>query len=255
MKCYTKYLKFNTERSRRQFLSLRQDALSGHSFSAPDQRSESGRLRPFLANCPNHEDRLEGPLRAVFRLSQPTFSEATEPRPFWYGCQNLNSSMCRGRAKCVGFEKPPLRRSEHGSNRLVIANRSDEIPRERTPRGRPGLTGAPRAPARHDQHRLIGDARSWPWWPDNAILLPGASLPVTSTIARGQAAPNSFRQLSIARSLLPKQLASGAVNGLECPRAPPQERGTAQSRSGGHCTSLRLLGRTLWTAPTPLRSA
>jgi hypothetical protein len=86
MKCYTKPLKSHTERVGRQFLSLRQDALSGHSFSAPDQWSKSRRLRPFLTNCPNHEDRLEGPLRAVFRLSRLTFSEATEPRPFWYGC-------------------------------------------------------------------------------------------------------------------------------------------------------------------------
>jgi hypothetical protein len=36
---------------------------------------------------------LEGPLRAVFRLSRPTFSEATEPRPFWYGCWKLDNSM------------------------------------------------------------------------------------------------------------------------------------------------------------------
>jgi hypothetical protein len=36
---------------------LRQDALSGHSFSAPDPRSETRRMRPFPANCPNHEDR------------------------------------------------------------------------------------------------------------------------------------------------------------------------------------------------------
>jgi hypothetical protein len=41
--------------------SLRQDALSGHSFSASDQWLKSRRLRPFLANCPNHGARPEGP--------------------------------------------------------------------------------------------------------------------------------------------------------------------------------------------------
>jgi hypothetical protein len=86
MMCYTNPLKSHAERVRPQFLSLRQEALSGHSFSAPDQRSETRRMWPFLANCPNHEDRLESPLWAVFRLSRPSFSEATEPRPFWYGC-------------------------------------------------------------------------------------------------------------------------------------------------------------------------
>ena len=69
------------------------DAQSGHSFSAPDQRSETRRMRPFLANCPNHGGRPPGPLRAVFRLSRPTFSDATEPRPFWYGCWKLDNSM------------------------------------------------------------------------------------------------------------------------------------------------------------------
>jgi hypothetical protein len=74
-------------------LSLRQDALSGHSFSALDWRSESRRMRPFLANCPNHQEPSIALLRAVFRLSRPTFSEATEPRPFWYGCRKFDNSM------------------------------------------------------------------------------------------------------------------------------------------------------------------
>ena len=37
--------------------------------------------------------RLQGLLRVVFRLSQPSFSDATEPRPFWYGCEKLDNSM------------------------------------------------------------------------------------------------------------------------------------------------------------------
>src|SRR5687768_10080186 len=97
---YSNSLKYIAERVRRQLLSLRQDALSGHSFSAPDPRSETRRLRPSLANCPNHEDWFEGPLRAVFRLSRPTFSEATEPRPFWYGCLKLEvvyGRFCKSR--------------------------------------------------------------------------------------------------------------------------------------------------------------
>jgi hypothetical protein len=53
-------------------------------------------MRAFAAICPNHEDRLEGPFRAVFRLSRPTFSEATELRPFWYGCEKLVNSMGYG---------------------------------------------------------------------------------------------------------------------------------------------------------------
>ena len=75
---------------------LRQSRQLGHSFSAPDPRSESRRLRPFPANCPNHEGRPGDPFRAVLRLSRPTFSDATEPRPFWYGCRKLdNSTGCR----------------------------------------------------------------------------------------------------------------------------------------------------------------
>jgi hypothetical protein len=62
-------------------------------FSAPDQWSKPRRMRPFPANCPNRGARPEGPVRAVFRLSGFTFSEATEPRPFWYGCWKFDNSM------------------------------------------------------------------------------------------------------------------------------------------------------------------
>ena len=34
-----------------------------------------------------------GPFRALFRLSRRPFSDATEPRPFWYGCQKCVNSM------------------------------------------------------------------------------------------------------------------------------------------------------------------
>ena len=81
-------------------------------------------MRPFLANCPNHGDRLEGPLRAVFRLSRPTFSDATEPRPFWYGCWKLDNSTSWRTPEGDGFEKLPLRRSEPGSNHLVQVSAS-----------------------------------------------------------------------------------------------------------------------------------
>jgi hypothetical protein len=82
---YSKSLKFPKEKVRPQFLSLRQDAQSGHSFSPRSSGPKARRMRPFLGNCPNHGARPEGPLWACFRLSRPTFSDATEPEPFWYG--------------------------------------------------------------------------------------------------------------------------------------------------------------------------
>jgi hypothetical protein len=113
-------------------LPLRQDAQSGHSFSEADQRSEPRRMRPFLANCPNHEDRLWDPFWAFFTLSRPTFSDATEPRPIWYGCRKLDTSMGWMVPEGGGFGKPPLRRSEPGSNCLVQRVRysvvSDALP-------------------------------------------------------------------------------------------------------------------------------
>ena len=75
-------------------LPPRRDAQSGHSFSALDQRSETRRMWASPATCPNHAPRPLSPLRAVFRLSRPTFSDAAEPRPFWYGFGNIKNSMC-----------------------------------------------------------------------------------------------------------------------------------------------------------------
>jgi hypothetical protein len=57
----------------------------GTFFSAPDQRSETRRKWASPAICPNHPPRPLSPFRAIFRLSRPTFSGATELRPFWYG--------------------------------------------------------------------------------------------------------------------------------------------------------------------------
>ena len=66
--------------------------MSGHSFSAPDQRSETRRMRASRPFVRTTSARPLGPFRAVFRLSRPTFSDATEPRPFWYGCWKLDNS-------------------------------------------------------------------------------------------------------------------------------------------------------------------
>jgi hypothetical protein len=53
-------------------------------------------MRPFPAICPNHENRPGSPIWALFCLSPARFSDATEPRPFWYGCQKLSRSMGYG---------------------------------------------------------------------------------------------------------------------------------------------------------------
>ena len=54
----------------------------------PTLRSAAG--MPQNAGLPGHLSEPRGqpdrPFWAVFRLSRPTFSDATEPRPFWYGC-------------------------------------------------------------------------------------------------------------------------------------------------------------------------
>jgi hypothetical protein len=56
-------------------------------------------------------------MRAVFRLSRATFSDATEPCLFWYGCQNLDKS--------IGY-----RASERRAG--LIKHRSGEVCRVRT---------------------------------------------------------------------------------------------------------------------------
>jgi hypothetical protein len=78
----------------------------GTFFSAPDQRSETRRMRAFAANCPNHERRCRRPFWAVFRLYPPLFSDATEPRPFWYGCQKIAISRTYTTSEQTGFEGP-----------------------------------------------------------------------------------------------------------------------------------------------------
>ena len=58
----------------------------------------------------------EGPVLDLFPSLAPTFSDATEPRPFWYGCWKLDNSMSWRTPKGSGFERIPLGRSEPGSN-------------------------------------------------------------------------------------------------------------------------------------------
>ena len=88
-------------------------------FSAPDRRSESRRLRPFPANCPNHVALLEGSLRPFF-VSLGSLSPK-QPNHGHFGT-DVESSIIQWVAwhpKGVGFAKAPLRRSEPGSNHLV----------------------------------------------------------------------------------------------------------------------------------------
>jgi hypothetical protein len=73
--------------------SLRQSALWGHSFPAPDHRSESRSIGAFPPICPNHRRLPIGLFWAFSPLCWATFSDATEPRPFWYGCWKLSNSM------------------------------------------------------------------------------------------------------------------------------------------------------------------
>jgi hypothetical protein len=74
-------------------------------------------MRPFLADCPNHQDPSITPLRAVFRLSRPTFSEATEPRPFWYGCEVRELKGLRGARRRAGLKE--LRSGEMNRDRTI----------------------------------------------------------------------------------------------------------------------------------------
>ena len=66
-------------------------------------------VRPSPANCPNHEDGLRGPFWAISCLSSAPFSDATEPRPFWYGCWKLDNSMSWRTPEGNGFERIPAR--------------------------------------------------------------------------------------------------------------------------------------------------
>ena len=53
----------------------------------------------------------------------------------------------------------------------------------------------PRPVTQHRKQRIVGDAGSWPGQPDNAILLHGVSLRVTSTITDGYAASCLIHQI------------------------------------------------------------
>ena len=82
------------------------------------QRAPAGQMGTHdgitLCDLTEHS-RIRGPFWAVFLLRRATFSDATEPRPFWYGCQKLENQYVSGRTNGSGFEKLPLRRSEQGS--------------------------------------------------------------------------------------------------------------------------------------------
>ena len=65
---------------------LRQSRQSRHSFPCARRRPESHRMRAFPPINPNHGHRPGSPFRTLFGLFPALFSDATEPRPFWYGC-------------------------------------------------------------------------------------------------------------------------------------------------------------------------
>jgi hypothetical protein len=108
-----------TESVRPGCLSLRQSAHSGHSFPAPQRRPEPRRMRAFAVIHPNHGHRLGGEFWAFSRLCGALFSDATEPRRFWYGCQKIAISRTYRTSERTGFEGRPLRRRGLGSNNSV----------------------------------------------------------------------------------------------------------------------------------------
>jgi hypothetical protein len=65
----------------------------GTFFCVIRRRPECRRMRAFAVICPNHEHRPGSPFWAVFRFSPAPFSDTTEPRPFWYGCEKPARSM------------------------------------------------------------------------------------------------------------------------------------------------------------------
>jgi hypothetical protein len=83
-------------------LSLRQSPQSRHSFPFSRNRPEPHRMRTFQAICPNHRLHRIGSFRSAFRVSQPLFSGATEPRPFW-GRMSEFSKIIGWRAHEVGW--------------------------------------------------------------------------------------------------------------------------------------------------------
>ena len=92
MRCYTKSLKSHTERVRPQLLSLRQFHQLGYSFRCARRRPEPRRMSAFRLIYPNHGDGLRSPFWAISCLSSAPFSDTTEPRPFWYGCEKPPNS-------------------------------------------------------------------------------------------------------------------------------------------------------------------
>ena len=73
----------------------------------------------FWLIYPNHGDGLQSLFSAISCLFSAPFSDATEPRPFWYGCQKLGMSTTYRTSERMGFEGRPLRRCGLGSNNSV----------------------------------------------------------------------------------------------------------------------------------------
>jgi hypothetical protein len=81
-----KPLIFRKRMFRSGLLSLRQFCQSGHSFSCARRRPERRETRALAAILPNHGPLPGTPIWGRFWSLSATFSETTEPRPFWYGC-------------------------------------------------------------------------------------------------------------------------------------------------------------------------
>jgi hypothetical protein len=143
MKCYTKSLKSHAEKVRPQLLSLRQDALSGHSFSCGWRRSKDRRMRafpPIVRTTGTRPEAHFGPFSASLRplsLTQPNHGR------FGTDVGSSTNQLVTGMLIGPGFERAALRRSKRGSNNSIrYGCRAD---RNRAPRG---VAGADRRGAR-----------------------------------------------------------------------------------------------------------
>ena len=99
--------------------SLRQARHSGHSFSPRSSGPKARRLRPFLANCPNHSDQRIGAFGAGFGLSWPV--SLTQPNHGTFGTDVDVPIVQRiiGSKTSPYFELRSLRRSERWSSNLI----------------------------------------------------------------------------------------------------------------------------------------
>jgi hypothetical protein len=90
-----------------------------HSFSAPDQRSGTRRMRPCPANCPNHRDRPMAPIRAVFVSLGALSPKQPNHGGFGTDVRSSKNQNVTGCPKGSEFERAPLRRNEPESNHSV----------------------------------------------------------------------------------------------------------------------------------------